>query len=52
MSGSCELNTAKPNANGSAVERIRDTPAAAMRAWVMDMKPRNIIWGARLLITG
>jgi hypothetical protein len=24
------------------VESMRDTPAAAMSEWVMDMKPRNI----------
>jgi hypothetical protein len=42
MSGSWEPRTAKPNAIGSAVPNIRDVPAAAMRAWVMDMKARNM----------
>ena len=41
-SGSCEPNTASPNTKGSAVERMRLTPAAAIKAWVRDMKPRNI----------
>jgi hypothetical protein len=42
MSGSWEPSTAKPNANGSAVPKMRDVPAAAMSEWVMDMKPKNI----------
>lgn len=42
MSGSCEPRTAKPNAIGSAVPMTKDVPAAAMVAWVMDMKPRNM----------
>jgi hypothetical protein len=42
MSGSWEPNTAKPNAIGSAVPKMREAPAAAMREWVMDMKPRNM----------
>jgi len=42
MSGSWEPRTAKPNAIGSAVAMIKDVPAAAMVAWVMDMKPRNM----------
>ena len=41
MSGSWEPSTAKPNAIGSAVPMIKDVPAAAMREWVIDMKPRN-----------
>ena len=41
-SGNWLPKTAKPNANGSAVERMRETPAAAMSEWVMDMKARNI----------
>lgn len=42
MSGSWEPRTAKPNARGSAVPMIKDVPAAAIAAWVMDMKPRNM----------
>jgi len=42
MSGSCEPRTAKPNAIGSAVPMTKDVPAAAMVAWVVDMKARNI----------
>ena len=42
MSGSWEPSTAKPKAIGSAVARIKEVPAAAMRAWVMDMKARNM----------
>lgn len=42
MSGSCEPRTAKPNAIGSAVPKMRDVPAAAMREWVIAMKPKNM----------
>jgi hypothetical protein len=34
---------AKPKGKGSAVPRIREVPAVAIVAWVIAMKPKNII---------
>jgi hypothetical protein len=36
-SGSCEPIIARPKGKGLAVPRIREVPAVAMVAWVMDI---------------
>jgi hypothetical protein len=40
-SGSCEPRMARPKGKGLAVPRIREVPAVAMRAWVMDIIDGN-----------